>query len=1658
LSKQRPYRGWETHLVNEPLTVLGDAVDAFEESWQRGEAPTIDDFLPADPTARLVVLARLIHIDLEYRLRRGESVRVESYVDRYADLAVESAILIDLAAWEFHLRRPNEPGLSDAEYRHRFPQLEPGLSERFHPRTMIAATAAKPLPATAGRYRLEEEIARGAMGRIVRVRDEDFDRPLAMKILLGRSADLDDRFVRESRMTGLLQHPGVPPVHALGRLEDGRPYFVMKLVQGRSLLDLLRAKDESAAAGVAADAAANPTKIGSESFLHQASDPPLSVGRDRANGSDGHPKRSEPQARRVDFPALVTIFKNICDTVGYAHSRGVVHRDLKPANIMVGAFGEVQVMDWGLAKMIGEKDAPAAKDDLRAVFSLTRAETVTGSILGTPSYMAPEQARGEANLDARADVFGLGAILCEMLTGRAPYEGRTLHAVLRKAVAADLTEAFERLAGCGADAGLVELTRRCLSANKDDRPANGAVVAAAIEAYRADLAERLKQAEIDRAAEHARADEEHKRRQAEHAEAKAERKRRQMTVVVAAGLLLALAAGSAAALWIQADHVRQQAELEARRENLNREVKNALDQAAEEQAALHKRLGDPALAHQLVSDIDHWKSALDRTRAAWERAGVGSAGDRELLSEELAAKYGKTGQILKADERDWTLAAKLDDARLQSMAILANMGDIEHLMEQFSDVFRVDFGADILNEKAGAVAAKIEASNLRYVLLASIDHWSMLNSIAGQKFPGLLEQHQEARQRSLAIARESEFEGWRDEFFRDEFVLDDPKELAEFAKRADLEAMPPAAIIAVAVQLPGNEKSAFLRRAAANHPRDFWLHLFLSALPGEAAHRLGSAKTALAIRPRSGGAAAFLGLTYSLNGDHDAAVLFLQKAVEWDPKLAMAHAFLGLTLRDRNDLAGAIKAWRKTFELDSENFVVNQFLGQALLDDGKVDEAIVELRRALTANVDTAMLHDALGVSLHKKGDLEGAIEHLQQAVDAPYYFAPARVHLGEALLAKKDMQKAIELFREVTESAPNYAPAFEALGGALLERGEERDFAVALAHLQKAIDLAPTSAGPYQKFGIALGKKKNWSGAAEKLQKAVDLDPQSVTARCLLGEALLKDKQPFRAIGHYRKAVALAPEHGEAHAGLGVALFENGDLDAALPHLRKAVAIDPASAASRQLDQALLKKKDVDTEAERWKQEADKNPNDAGVQFKYGAALRNKQDLPGAIAQFRKALEANPGDVQTCDALANALYDDGQFDEAIAQFRQGINLDAAAIDRRERIASLLRNVNDLPGAIEQYKKIAELDAGNAKRLQWAGQELQRANEPAAAIECYRKAIALGIGSAPIHLDLGVALYSVGQFAEGHDSLQLAVKRLPVNGEHHVMALEQLKKYNRLTALDRELETFLRTGAMPKAAPDQLELADFCRNVKRYHGAAARLYGAAFPKRYTQSREDLDRLKDSALRSALLAAAGEGLEPRQPDPSERSKFRQQALDLLQAELARYEKAKSSSRLDVRLDVWSRLSQWRNEPDLAGVREPAALALLPDAEQASWRKLWSDVERVMKLAPTMVSEMIVRGTLTDRTRERTLDLKLPAGLICLIEQLSLSPDFNPEVRLLDSHENVVAESSKASPEANAVRLIHTSSGDPTYRIVASSFQARSTGPYVLAIRVFGGKSK
>ncbi len=253
------------------------------------------------------------------------------------------------------------------------------------------------------KYEFGNVIGQGGMGAILNAREVTIQRDVAMKIMLDtEKSDELLRFIAEAKITGQLEHPNIVPVHELGVDDKEHVYYTMKYVRGTTLRHVL----------------------------------------------DGLFAAQPEAVKKYPLVQLLTIFQKVCDAVAFAHSKGVIHRDLKPENFMLGDYGEVLVMDWGLAKVLDPTAHLAVNDDGHSIIrtgvreELLEAEKLSGAVFGTPEYMAPEQAYGQHDdLDFRTDVYALGAILHHLLTLRPPIEGETPRDILTKVAASDFEPA-----------------------------------------------------------------------------------------------------------------------------------------------------------------------------------------------------------------------------------------------------------------------------------------------------------------------------------------------------------------------------------------------------------------------------------------------------------------------------------------------------------------------------------------------------------------------------------------------------------------------------------------------------------------------------------------------------------------------------------------------------------------------------------------------------------------------------------------------------------------------------------------------------------------------------------------------------------------------------------------------------------------------------------------------------------------------------------------------------------------------------------------------------------------------------------------------------------------------------------------------------------------
>ncbi len=919
------------------------------------------------------------------------------------------------------------------------------------------------------RLQLHGEIARGGMGAVLKGRDVDLGRDVAVKVLLEKhlgKTEMLQRFVEEAQISGQLQHPGIAPVYELGQFVDKRPYFTMKLVKGKTLATLLAAR----------------------------------------------------KSAQEELPRYVGIFAQICQTLAYAHARGVIHRDLKPSNVMVGAFGEVQVMDWGLAKVLKEggiADEQKAQERAEVTVIHTQrsegsstmeadAHTRTGTVLGTPAFMAPEQARGQVELvDERADVFGLGAILYAILTGQPPYVGKP-EEIAYKARKAKLKDAFARLEGCGADGELIALAKRCLAAELWERPRHAGEVAQQVTAYQQSVAERLRQAELAETEARARAEEESKTRAEAEARLSAERQAQRMTLGLAVAVLLALTLGGGGWLYLKNERDHRQAQL-------SRDVNEAVNKATSlREQARTASAGGAALFAQ----------AREQAQRALALVESGPADDT------LKNLVLQMQTELDEEEKDRRLIAALDEARLaQAETLSENRFAPERAVPKFREAFRA-YGLPSGEGEPKVAAERIRQrpAAVQQAILAALDEW---DDLAGNPEYKITEPHREWL-RAVQEAAEPD-DAWGRKLRSARRESDAGKRqaaLETLAKSAKVAEVPARALTRLARQLGQPQAAELLRRTQQHYPADFWVNhnlgeVLQKVMPPEREEAVRFLTAAVALRPESPGALLNLGLALYHKGQLDEAIASYKKAIELDPKYAAAHNNLGNALKDKGQLDEAIACYKKAIELDPKYAIAHINLGAELKDKGQLDEAIACFEKAIELDPKLAPTHSNLGVVLGAKGQLDAAIACFEKAIALDSKFAPAHSNLGTALYHKGQLDEAIISYK-------------------------------------KAIALDPKDANAHYNLGVALKDKGQLDEAIACYKKAIELDPKYAMAHNNLGDVLKDKGQLDEAIACYKKAIELDPKCAMAHNGLGVEARDKGQLDEAIAYFKKAIALDP--------------------------------------------------------------------------------------------------------------------------------------------------------------------------------------------------------------------------------------------------------------------------------------------------------------------------------------------------------------------------------------------------------------------------------------------------------------------------------------------------------------------
>ncbi len=791
------------------------------------------------------------------------------------------------------------------------------------------------VPTGKGNYQIMGEIARGGMGAVLRGHDTDLGRDVAMKVLLEQHADSDSilqRFVEEAQIGGQLQHPGIVPVYELGLLDDDRPYFTMKLVKGRTLAALFT-------------------------------------------------ERSQPGE---DTRRFLTIFEQVCQTIAYAHARKVIHRDLKPANIMVGAFGEVQVVDWGLAKVLQEggiADERRAQqqshvsiiETVRSVGSTgAGSQSLVGSVMGTPAYMSPEQAQGEVErLDERTDVFSLGAILAEILTGRPAYTGEQDSPVAEAARALQ-DKLHERLDACPAAPELVDLARRCLAPGKELRPRHAAALAKELNDYLASSEERAREAELAAAEARVRAVQ--------------ERKARRLTLALAATVLLGVVGASLGYLHLEQQAADQRSATDQRRLEVNTKVRGIL-----QDAQLRRGMGDYAAALVALDQADTVLSATSDATADLAPAVEG------LRSDVLAAQIAEQEQA-QDEQRLGTFLERLEDIQLNRGG--GNDDDVAERRDQEYQQAFAAYDVSVFEGEENSVAAQLRATGHSLPVALALDEWARIKlNRFGFGTPEF--------GRLIRMAKEVDPDPWRLKL-RNAVLADDRRALESIASAEETHSWPPETVVMFVESVAdlGHDLDVIplLRASHLRHPTHHIITYVLARRlsdRGDLAEALTFTNTTHALRPGFGRA-----ILLQLH--------ILSLLHRWDE---MTRYFIS-----KRDLLAEIEDddWMTTW--------LSPRLVDALAVRKFYDPALALLEASLPDSPDPTMEHNNLAWYIATRND--GQAPDMAKAL-----------HHAEALVALEDSGNAYNTLSTVHYQSGQHREALDAIKTSMEKSGGGEEF-----------------------------------------------------------------------------------------------------------------------------------------------------------------------------------------------------------------------------------------------------------------------------------------------------------------------------------------------------------------------------------------------------------------------------------------------------------------------------------------------------------------------------------------------------------------------------------------------------------------------------------------
>jgi tetratricopeptide (TPR) repeat protein len=594
-------------------------------------------------------------------------------------------------------------------------------------------------------------------------------------------------------------------------------------------------------------------------------------------------------------------------------------------------------------------------------------------------------------------------------------------------------------------------------------------------------------------------------------------------------------------------------------------------------------------------------------------------------------------------------------------------------------------------------------------------------------------------------------------------------------------------------------------------------------------------------------------------------------------------------------------------------------LARALDDTGEREAAAALLRRAQAEHPGDVWVNYSLARLLEQL--------HPPRTEEAIRYYSVARAlrpemahELAHALERRGRGDEAAVVFRDLTARRPGEGRHWGCLDSVLQERGDragsEAALGRAVAALRAAIRLQSDDALAHNYLGLALSAQGKPAEAIAAYREAIRLKPHDATAHSNLGNSLRAQGKLVEAMAEYREAIRLQPNFALAHANLGTALGQQGKLDEAIATVREAIRI---------------------------------NPDDAEAHNDLGLILRGQGKPAEVMAAFHEAIRLKPDLAEAHISLGAVLCDVvHDYTAAEAEFREAIRLKPDNDIARHNLGIALRAQGKLDQAIAAYREAVRLKPDNAKVHFILGITLHDQGRLAEAIDEYREAIRLKPDYAEAHCNLGDVLSQQGQFREALAQYRRGHELGSRRPGWPYPSAERVRRAERQVALEPRLRAVIRGDEKPRDAAEGIEFTAMANTTKQF-GASARLYAESF-RTHPKLADDMQAgNRYNAACAAALAGSGQGQDKPPLDEPAKARWRKQALDWLKADLAAWSTALQSGPPQARESIAKTLQHWKADPDLAGLREPTALAKRPPDEQQTCRALWANVDALVTKA-------------------------------------------------------------------------------------------------------------